>query len=268
MKEIFKGILIGIGKIIPGVSGSVIAISLGVYERAISCITNFFSDIRNNIRYLGLLGLGVIISITLTSKGISYLLDHYYVYTILLFVGLIFGSTKSFNSSDKQYNWISLLSFSFVIMFGFLSGENQIKFDNYLLEFLFLIFIGLIEAATMIIPGISGTAVLMMLGVYNLIINTYSDLFSIDKIGVNFSIMLPFFIGIIVGTFLIARIINYLFNNYSKQTNKAIFGFLMGTIVYMIISVLKVLNNPLQLILGLLFMFIGLISMKKINHLL
>lgn len=92
---ILKGFLVGIGKIIPGVSGSLIAFSLGIYEKAIDAINNFFSDLKNNILFLGKIGVGVLIAILVFSKLILYFIDNYYVYTITLFIGLIAGTTPS-----------------------------------------------------------------------------------------------------------------------------------------------------------------------------
>ena len=139
MKLILKGIIIGIGKIIPGVSGSVLAISLGVYESSISCITNFFKDIKYNIKYLGLLGIGIIISITCLSKIIVYCLDNYYIYTMFLFIGLIVGSSN-LKLKNKKYNYISLITFSLVLAFGLISQNNQIVFSSSIIKFIYMIF--------------------------------------------------------------------------------------------------------------------------------
>ena len=79
IRYIIIGILIGIGKIIPGVSGAVIAISLGVYDKGIEAITHFKDDMRKNILFLGNIGMGVLIGIILFSKVINYLINNYYV---------------------------------------------------------------------------------------------------------------------------------------------------------------------------------------------
>ena len=89
MINFVKGFIIGIGKIIPGVSGAMLAISLGVYDKAIYYICNFKNDIKNSFKYLFPLGVGIIISIVLFSKVISLCLNKYYVITMLFFIGLI-----------------------------------------------------------------------------------------------------------------------------------------------------------------------------------
>ena len=85
---ILKGIIIGIGKIIPGVSGSVMAISFNVYDKAIYSITNFFDNPKNNAKFIINLGLGIVIGIVLFSKIINYLITNYYFYTSIFFIGL------------------------------------------------------------------------------------------------------------------------------------------------------------------------------------
>ena len=95
MKEIFglfiKGLIIGIGQIIPGVSGGMLAISLGLYEKGINAISNFFSNVKENLKFLVPIALGIITSILYISKVIKYFLSAYYLPTMLLFIGLIVG---------------------------------------------------------------------------------------------------------------------------------------------------------------------------------
>lgn len=91
-----KGVIIGIGKIIPGVSGSVLAMSLGIYEEAIKAINHFFKDISRHFKFLFVVGLGIITSVVLTSNIIKYFLNHFYLPTMLLFIGLIIGGISLF----------------------------------------------------------------------------------------------------------------------------------------------------------------------------
>ena len=92
---LLKGFIIGIAKIIPGVSGALIAISFGIYEKAIKAISNFFENPINNFLFLFPIGLGVLLSISLTSGLILYFINNYYFPTILLFIGLIMGGIPS-----------------------------------------------------------------------------------------------------------------------------------------------------------------------------
>ena len=88
---LFKGIIIGIGKIIPGVSGSMLAVSMGLYENLIYSVNNFFDNPKKNFFFLTKLAIGVLIGIVLFSNIIKYFLEEYYIYTMTLFIGLILG---------------------------------------------------------------------------------------------------------------------------------------------------------------------------------
>lgn len=85
IEEFLKGILIGIAKIIPGLSGSILMISFNLYDRAINAITNFFSNIKDNFLFLANLTLGIVIGISLFSNILSYFITNYYTYTTSLF---------------------------------------------------------------------------------------------------------------------------------------------------------------------------------------
>ena len=111
MINFIKGFVIGIGKIVPGVSGAMLAISLGVYDKAIYYICNFKNDIKNGFKYLFPLGVGIIISIVLFSKVISLCLNKYYVITMLFFIGLIIGGIPDvLNKVNKNNYYISIIS--------------------------------------------------------------------------------------------------------------------------------------------------------------
>ena len=91
---IIKGLIIGIGKIIPGVSGSILAISLGEYERMLYAVNNYFKDVVANSKYLVKICIGIAISIILFSNIISKSINSYYIYTMFLFAGFILGSNS------------------------------------------------------------------------------------------------------------------------------------------------------------------------------
>ena len=86
-----KGFVIGIANIIPGVSGGTLAITLGIYERLIKAISHFFTNLKENIKFLVPIAVGAVLSLLILSNVIGYALDHYPIPTTLLFVGLIFG---------------------------------------------------------------------------------------------------------------------------------------------------------------------------------
>ena len=216
---LLKGFIIGIAKIIPGVSGALIAISFGIYEKAIKAISNFFENPINNFLFLFPIGLGVLLSISLTSGLILHFINNYYFPTILLFIGLIMGGIPSLidNINIKKVKFIHILiltlSFSTVFLISLVSGQHFfVETSNELINFLLFFIIGFIDALTMIIPGISGTAVMMILGCYNLLLNFLSSLTSVAAIFTNIFKVIPYLLGIVLCVIILSKVMTYLFD--------------------------------------------------------
>ena len=251
---IFKGFFIGIGKIIPGVSGSLIAITLGVYDKLLEAIGRFYK--KENIKFLIPLGVGILSSIILTSNLLAYLLDNYYVITILFFIGLIIGGTSITKASFKGKNILCfLISFLLVFSLCFVKSDVGIVKDY---SFFIMILIGLVEAFTMVVPGISGTAVMMIIGCYATVLNMFSN-----PIG-NLNLLIPFGIGTFIGVLVISRILSLLLKKYNDKVNACILGFTVSSIFLLFIKVLEYNDNILiglpLLIVGI---FLGYITSKN-----
>lgn len=258
-----KGFIIGIGKIIPGVSGAILAIILGVYEEGVKTINNFFSNVYKNTKFLGSLGSGAVIAIILFSNVIKYMLDNFYLPTMLLFIGLILGGIPTLiakiehQSSNIISKLIFLLIFLLVISLSFLSGNNEFIFIDNVNHFIYLVIIGIIDAATMIIPGISGTALLMLLGCYNTIIDALSNLTDLAMISYNLKILIPFVIGIIIGIIITVKIMTYLFCHYETKTYYAIMGFALSSVFLLLVETFNNSYNIVNIIFSLFLLVIG-----------
>ena len=194
-----------------------------------------------------------------------YYFDKYYILTMSLFIGFIIGGCGIRKEDNSKLNCLTIFTFIVILFLSLISINNSIKFDNKYLEFIYMIFIGIIEAATMIIPGLSGTAVLMMVGAYNYIIQIYSNIFNIQMFLNNISVIVPLFIGIIIGIYLISKLINYLFLNHKLLTQKIINGFIYGSIAYMIISVWRRITSVYDIILVVVICLISIVIIKKIK---
>lgn len=264
---ILKGIIIGIGKIIPGVSGSMLAISMGLYQKLLDSINNFFYNPKKNFVFLLKVVIGVVISIFLFSNIILGCLNKYYLITIFFFIGLIIGGMKDLKEkSSKKFKKYSILSFFIITIFGFINVNNQIDIQSQFLNILYFFFIGFVDAFTMVVPGISGTATLMMLGAYEKLMELYSNIFNISLLLQNIKSLGPYFLGLVIGVFITVKIINYLFKNYKGKTYSVILGFCWSTIFFMFIKCLDTFYTLIELIIGILFMLLGLLLTKKINH--
>lgn len=252
MTNILKGFIIGIGKIIPGVSGALLAISLGVYDKSIYYINNFRCNKKESTKYLFPIILGIIISIIFFSKIINYLLDEYYVLTMLFFTGLIIGTIpNSLKEVNKKDYYLVAISFLIFFLFSLLGTNNIYVLKGNIVDMVVLFISGLLEALGTVVPGISSTALLMTVGTYKIIISSLASLS-------NIKIIIPFCIGTIIGLLSIIKIIDYLFKKYHHKIYAVILGLLLSTIVIMIINTFKYPTSLLNIFIAIVLMIIGI----------
>lgn len=240
---VIKGFFMGLANLIPGVSGGTIAITLGIYDTLINAISHFLTNLKENLKFLIPIFIGIALSILTLSKVISFCLDKYLFATIMFFIGAIVGGIPMLYKKvcKNKIKFIDILvfvlSFAFVISMTFLTGGTEILLTNLnALGYVKLLFVGIITSATMVIPGISGSAVLMTLGYYEPIINIVKDITNFSNLGFNLSILIPFGIGVLIGIVLIAKLIEYLFKKYEIKTYYGILGFVIASIVSIILQ--------------------------------
>ncbi len=172
IKLFLEGFIVGLGKIIPGVSGSVMAICFGIYERIVSSISNF-KEFKNNYKFMAIVGSGIFLAILVGSKMIKFLLINYFVYTMMLFIGMMIPGVLSLlkNVKNEQLTLkraiicICLFLFLYILNIANFSSGAIVK-ESYIHQFISLILCGILDAASTIIPGISGSALLMIVGYY------------------------------------------------------------------------------------------------------
>ncbi|MDD2181083.1 MAG: DUF368 domain-containing protein [Bacilli bacterium] len=261
-----KGVIIGIGKIIPGLSGSLIMMILGLYEKGINSICNFFDDVVENTKFLVIIGSGILLSISLMSKLIKIALNNYYFLIMCFFIGLILGGIPSiFKKVKRTYNKsniiLFIICFFIVTSLSFIDNkQSTLVMDTSNILLLFII--GVIEAATMIIPGISGTAVLMAFGLYNVLLDVFINLSNLSLILYNLKTIIPFTFGIIIGGLFFIKLMNYVLTKYNTKTYWAITAFSVSSVVLMFNKTLEN-NYPLpEIILGIILLVIGYIGTR------
>ena len=254
IKDILKGVLIGISNIIPGVSGGTMAVSMGIYDTLISALTNLFKDFKNSVKTLFPYLIGMLLGIGGLSFVIGYLFSHYPLPTSLLFIGLILGGLPSIANRLKG-NKISvpnvilfLIFFASIILLQYFSKENvrNLSTNFEIGQTLMLLLIGIITSATMVIPGVSGSLVLMLIGYYQPVIDTIRSFihgalkFESSAIVGGLVILIPFGIGVVVGMFAIAKLIEFLLSKFEVLTYSSI----LGLVVASPIVVLMRLSSP------------------------
>lgn len=233
-----KGCVIGIANIIPGVSGGTIAVVLGVYEKIIDAISNFFTNKAKRLDYLIFLAtiiLGAIVIIFLSARLMKYLLENYGVYTNLAFVGLIAGSIPSIYQSheDMKLSVPALLSFIagvaiiLIFEFGFPDVEKQeghrVALTLTANSALMLWLSGFLGGGAMIVPGVSGSFVMLLMGQYYIVTSALA--------GFNLIILIIAGVGIVPGIIVFARLINYSLKHFPKETYYFILGLVLASLI-------------------------------------
>lgn len=257
IKDILRGVLIGIANAIPGVSGGTMMVSMGIYDKIISSVTNIFHQFKKSVITLIPYGIGMGLGIVGLSFAIDFLFANYPIPTSLLFIGLILGGLplmlgKVKGKSMNVWNGvIFLVFFAFIFLLQWLNGKNATDVTLVLSVSMAirLFFIGIIAAATMVIPGVSGSMILMLLGFYTPVLEAVT-LTVTALVNGDFGdfihqclILAPFGVGVLLGIYYVAKLIEMLLKKQETLTYCAILGLIVASpFVILMQTSLTVLN--------------------------
>jgi putative membrane protein len=267
MRTIFNGIAIGIANIIPGVSGGTLAVILGVYDRLIEAISEFLSNKekrKSNLLFLFKIGIGVSVGIFAFAKLISFCLETFPKPTAFFFMGLIIGgipviykSHTNMKPSIKKIVFFIIALFIILILSLFTASKGVPISPGEVTAGLaiFMFVSGFIAAGTMVVPGISGSFMLLLLGSYSTIIGAVSSLedniFALKGLLVNkeglaawlgsnqpllsslktdFLILGMVFLGAVVGIIVFTRVIHICLKTKPVYTYYVILGLIVGSL--------------------------------------
>jgi len=252
-----KGIMIGAGAILPGISSGVLCVIFGIYEKLVDSVLGIFKDFKKNFAFLLPIVIGIGIGFLLFGNLLNYIFNSHETECKLLFLGLILGSIPSlFKEANKKKKF--RVSFLIYIFISFIFGlflfllENKISnsYTTINTNLIFLFLSGFAMSAGVIIPGVSSTVILMCFGTYFIYLEAISLL--------NLNVLIPMGIGILCGSIFFLFLIRFLFKNYAYQTYYSIIGFVLG-------SIFVLLPNNINLISLLLFIlgFIIALNLEK-----
>ena len=271
IKLFLKGFVFGIANIIPGVSGGTLALTMGIYEDLISSISNIFKKFKKSMSFLIPFILGAIVSIISLSKVIDLCLTKYETLTIIFFIGLIVGGIPLLfkNINIKKITipkfLVFLLTFLSILIISYLkTGDSNVILNNNISSYTKLFGVGIIASATMVIPGISGSFVLMLIGYYQPILKVINNITSFNNVFNNFLLLIPLGIGVVIGILLITKLLEYLFTKYKEITYYGIIGFLIASIITLIISI-NLPKTVIEIILSIILFVIGYFIGNKLG---
>ena len=237
IKKIIAGIAIGIANVIPGVSGGTIAVVFGVYSDLIGAASLDIKTIKANFKiYLCLFG-GIGLGVLLFARLFKIVYERFPIQTNFFFIGLIVGSIfiifefvrekeqkSSFKTASKILWFFIGLSIMLALYFfkGAAASSTAAVETLSLGSFIFLFLAGFVGAAAMVIPGISGSFLLLIIGAYYTVIKAITEL--------NIPVLIPVGLGILAGIILSARLIGFLMEKFPKITYAFILGLVAGSI--------------------------------------
>lgn len=276
MKEnimlILKGFALGIANVIPGVSGGTIAVILGIYEKLIEILSNLKTKLKENFKYLLFLAIGLILAIGLFSNAVTFCLKNYPFATILFFIGFIIGGMPPLLNKVKSKIDIKsvicfIIAFTVVMLMAFITPDTMNKsLDIINIKTLIILFlIGVLGAASMVLPGISGSFVLMLIGYYEPIMNSISEFTKLNNLTHNILILAMFGLGVLFGIIFMAKLIKILLEKYEIPMYMGIIGFVIASAISILVSVIGSSYGVLQIIIGVILMFVGIIASRMIS---
>ncbi len=253
--DFLKGIIIGIGNIAPGLSGGVIAVVLNVYDKIINGVKDFFSHPFKVIKELWALLAGLAVGILIGFLLIIRLIEIFPIPMMMLFIGFIIGPVPTLYMEIKheKKTWVDYLVFfiiiGIIVSLSFISSEFGSTKNVGMIK---LFIVGAIAASTMIIPGVSGSAILMIIGVFTYLVDQLNllidyvmvfDFKNIFSTGID---LVPFALGLVIGGVLLAKLVSRLFEKYQRTMKIAVIALLVSCPFSIISTMLIEYNEQMQ----------------------
>lgn len=240
VKDFFKkfgiGAVIGAAMIIPGVSGGTIAVLCNIYDKLINAISDLRRDFKNSFMFLLPIALGAICAVAAIFYPLKLLFEVAPFPTVMLFLGLMLGGVPKLfkdgaKNGFKKINIISvLIPLAAVVGICFIPslGEADLTAAMPVWGYFVLIIVGAVASCALVVPGVSGSMLLMIFGYYNSILNTVTALKT--DFGHSLLVLALFALGILIGFFSIAKLMKLLMKKFPRGTFWAIFGFVIGSL--------------------------------------
>ena len=234
--DVLKGGLIGIALITPGFSGGTVAVVLGIYYGLVSAIAGLFKNFVRNFLYLLPFGLGMVAAVAALIIPMRLAFEYIPLPIICLFVGLMLGGMPPIAKEAGRPSAPLLLSFALACAFavgicfvpvpeGIAAGE-QAGVGTYFA----LAGVGVIAACGFVVPGISGSMIMMIFGFYYYVLGAGESVLRLENVWQSMLVLFVFLIGVIAGFFIISFLMKFFLTRYKRGTYYAILGFMVGSI--------------------------------------
>ena len=276
--RILCGFCLGISVFAPGISGSIMAIILGIYEKIIDITSNPFKEFKKNVKFLFPIGIGVGISLVFFVLVFSWLFETYEIATYFLFIGLIIGNLPVvFKDANKnKFKWYyvlgAIITFGVAFTVGCLSeSSTAINVTTGETNLLYFALCGALAGAASLVPGMSVSMILIVMGVYDFLLETAKTIVE-SPVDFRFDVVAVVGISFVLALVLSSRLIKFIFNKFNGMANYMVIGFLVGSVGGIIYTMfidktqsISYISSGIMLVIGLvislLFVYLG----KKVD---
>ncbi len=271
--DILRGVAIGLAFIIPGFSGGSVAAILGIYEKLVGAIADFFKHFKSSFLTLLPIVLGMLLGIAALILPIRWGLENFPIPTVSLFVGLALGGLPSITQKLKgeppaKPSWkhflACALSLAAAASLCFLPIGKEVdlfhlNFGGYLL----LVLIGIVGSAALVVPGISGSMLLLIFGYYNPVVRLITEnLLHGQQVGICILVLFCLAVGLVIGFFGISMLMKFLLKKFPRGTYFAIVGFIVGSVPAAYVSIVRgtgsmLFSNPWYWVVSTVMLLVG-----------
>ena len=257
LKDILVGALVGLVSMLPGASGATIAVIFGIYERLVSDLADIRHRLLKDLRFIILIFIGIVLGMMVCAFGLEFLMDHIEVPTMFFFAALIVAQIpdimKLGDDGEPLSKWnIAAFVVGFVIMiaFLFLGDGNDVELEG-ITGTILMVLVGIILAVSKLAPGVSGSTVLLALGLYAPFMHALTDM--------DIGYLLPILIGLVIGVLGFSKIVDHCMRNHKKSTYVMILGLTAGSVITVSVQAIMKLNGTEMIAMSIAGIVIGLL---------
>lgn len=229
LSSLWKGLIIGGTMLVPGVSGGSMAMILGIYNQLISAVSSLFNEFRKNLLFLIIFAIGAFTGMLLFAKPLLTLIERYPKPMLYFFLGAVAGGIPLIYKQAKvqklSFPYLFYVLIGVILVSMFARFPADVLSNNASTEFsqgIFLFIAGFIAAIALVLPGISVSYLLLVLGLYDKTMQAISLL--------DFGFLLPLGFGVLAGILLVTKALDFAMTKYPKITYFVILGFVLGSL--------------------------------------
>ena len=268
MKDFLVGALVGIMSMMPGASGGTIAVIFGIYERLIADLADIRHKLLKDLRFIIPVGLGIVVGLLVCAVGIDALLQNWEVPMMFFFAVLILcqipdiAEMANGEEDGRPTTWnIAACIVGIAVMMAFLfvgsndSGISLVELDA--VDMVLLFVVGVVIALSKVVPGLSGAAILLAIGLYTPLMNLVGGL-DMSVIMERAVAIVPLAVGFVVGAIGLAKIVDYFMKHNRRSTYYCILGMTIGSIVTVAVQAFQGLDGTTMIVGSVVGIVIGL----------